>query len=77
MTRATRTRRPRIRYDVRAVDALETEEGGAFAREILDALEHELVRFRHRVAGPQCLGQAGLDHGNAGEAIRSGIAECA
>lgn len=32
-----------------AVDALETEEGGAFGREILDALEHELVRFRHRV----------------------------
>jgi hypothetical protein len=30
-------------------EALETEEGGAFAREILDALEHELVRFRHRV----------------------------
>ena len=32
------------------MDALETEEGGAFAREILDALESELVRFRHRVA---------------------------
>lgn len=31
------------------MDALETEEGGGFAREILDALEHELVRFRHRV----------------------------
>lgn len=30
-------------------EALETEEGGAFAREILDALEAELVRFRHRV----------------------------
>jgi len=32
------------------LDALETEDGGAFAREILDALESELVRFRHRVA---------------------------
>lgn len=31
------------------MDALDTEEGGAFAREIIDALEHELVRFRHRV----------------------------
>lgn len=31
------------------MDALETEEGGAFAREIIDALESELVRFRHRV----------------------------
>jgi len=30
-------------------DALDTEEGGAFAREIIDALESELVRFRHRV----------------------------
>jgi hypothetical protein len=32
-----------------STEALETEEGGAFAREILDALEAELVRFRHRV----------------------------
>jgi hypothetical protein len=32
-----------------AVDALETAEGGAFAREIIGALEAELVRFRHRV----------------------------
>lgn len=31
------------------MEALETEEGGAFAREIIDALEAELVRFRHRV----------------------------
>jgi hypothetical protein len=37
------------RYDASDVDALDTEEGGAFAREILEALEHELVRFRHRV----------------------------
>jgi hypothetical protein len=36
-------------YDGKDVDALDTEEGGAFAREIIDALEHELVRFRHRV----------------------------
>ena len=31
------------------IDALETAEGGAFAREIVGALEAELVRFRHRV----------------------------
>ena len=30
-------------------DALETEEGAAFMREILHALEAEIVRFRHRV----------------------------
>ena len=36
-------------YDGNDVDALDTEDGGAFAREIIDALEHELVRFRHRV----------------------------
>ena len=31
------------------IEALETAEGGSFAHEIIDALEAELVRFRHRV----------------------------
>ena len=31
------------------IDALDTAEGSAFAREIVGALEAELVRFRHRV----------------------------
>jgi hypothetical protein len=31
-------------------DALETQEGAAFATEIVEMLEAELVRFRHRVA---------------------------
>src|SRR5688572_6467191 len=35
-------------------DALETEEGAALASEVVEMLEAELVRFRHRVT---------LDHG--------------